>query len=111
MIIAKTGGGMETYFTIEEIAKYLNYAEKTIRKWVLNREIPYIKIHQTIRFRLSEIEKWVEENKACTLLGEIGKKSMADALCDESEDRESGLSRETEDGLSGEYGEAAGGKA
>jgi excisionase family DNA binding protein len=54
---------METYFTIEGIAKYLNYAEKTIRKWVLNREIPYIKIHQTIRFRLSEIEVWVEKNR------------------------------------------------
>jgi excisionase family DNA binding protein len=56
---------METYFTIEGIAKYLNYAEKTIRKWVLNREIPYIKIHQTIRFRLSEIEVWVEQNRVC----------------------------------------------
>jgi excisionase family DNA binding protein len=54
---------METYFTIEGIAKYLNFAEKTIRKWVLNREIPYIKIHQTIRFRLSEIEVWVEKNR------------------------------------------------
>jgi excisionase family DNA binding protein len=51
---------METYFTIEEAAKYLGYAEKTIRKWVLNREIPFHKIHKTIRFRLSEIEKWVD---------------------------------------------------
>jgi excisionase family DNA binding protein len=57
------GVGVETYFTIEGIAKYLNYAEKTIRKWVLNREIPFIRIHQTIRFRLSEIEVWVEKNK------------------------------------------------
>jgi excisionase family DNA binding protein len=51
---------METYFTIEEAAKYLGYAEKTIRKWVLNREIPFHKIHKTIRFRLSEIKKWVD---------------------------------------------------
>ena len=55
---------METYFTIEELAKYLNYAEKTIRKWVLNREIPFHKIHKTIRFRLSEIEKWVDSGVA-----------------------------------------------
>jgi len=54
---------METYFTVEEVAKYLNYAEKTIYKWVFNREIPFIKINQSLRFRLSEIEKWVEENK------------------------------------------------
>jgi len=55
---------VETYFTIEELAKYLNYAEKTIRKWVLNREIPFHKIHKTIRFRLSEIEKWVDNDGA-----------------------------------------------
>jgi excisionase family DNA binding protein len=58
---------METYFTIEGIAKYLNYAEKTIRKWVLNKEIPYIKIHQSIRFRLSEIEVWLEKNRVRTV--------------------------------------------
>jgi len=53
---------VETYFTIEELANYLGYAEKTIRKWVLNREIPFHKIHKSIRFRLSEIEKWVDSN-------------------------------------------------
>jgi len=53
---------VETYFTIEELAKYLGYAEKTIRKWVLNREIPFHKIRTSIRFRLSEIEKWVDSN-------------------------------------------------
>jgi len=55
---------VETYLTIEEVAKYLNYAEKTIRKWVLNREIPFHKIHKSIRFRLSEIEKWVDNDGA-----------------------------------------------
>jgi len=53
---------VETYFTIEELAKYLGYAEKTIRKWVLNKEIPFHKIRTSIRFRLSEIEKWVDSN-------------------------------------------------
>jgi excisionase family DNA binding protein len=66
---------METYFTIEGIAKYLNFAEKTIRKWVLNREIPYIKIHQTIRFRLSEIEVWVGENRVRPQSGVNGAKT------------------------------------
>jgi excisionase family DNA binding protein len=54
---------MERYFTVEEIAKYLNYAEKTIRKRVLNQEIPYIKIHQTIRFQLSDIQSWINTKK------------------------------------------------
>jgi excisionase family DNA binding protein len=52
---------METYLNIEELAKYLGVAEKTIRKWVLNREIPYHKIMKVIRFRVSEIEQWIDE--------------------------------------------------
>ena len=46
--------------SIEELAKYLSVAEKTIRKWVLNENIPYRKIQKVIRFRLSEVERWIE---------------------------------------------------
>ena len=53
---------METYLTIEELADYLKLAEQTIRRWVLNREIPYHKIKKVIRFRVSEIEKWIDED-------------------------------------------------
>jgi excisionase family DNA binding protein len=51
---------METYMTIEDLAVYLKLAEQTIRRWVLNREVPYCKIRKVIRFRVSEIEKWVD---------------------------------------------------
>ena len=51
---------METYMTIEELAAYLKMAEKTIRKWVFNRAIPFHKINKAVRFRLSEIEMWVD---------------------------------------------------
>jgi len=52
---------MQTYLTIEELADYLKLAQQTIRRWVLNREIPYHKIKKVIRFRVSEIEKWIDE--------------------------------------------------
>jgi excisionase family DNA binding protein len=51
---------METYLTIEGLAEYLKLAEQTIRRWVLNNEVPYHKIKKVIRFRVSEIEKWVD---------------------------------------------------
>jgi excisionase family DNA binding protein len=51
---------METYLTIEELAGHLKLSEQTIRLYVLNREIPYHKIKKVIRFRLSEIEKWID---------------------------------------------------
>jgi excisionase family DNA binding protein len=51
---------LETYLSIEGLAEYLDIAEKTVRKWVLNHDIPYHKIMKVIRFRVSEIERWVE---------------------------------------------------
>jgi len=51
---------METYLTIEELADYLKLAVQTLRRYVLNREIPFCKIKKVIRFRLSEIEKWID---------------------------------------------------
>jgi excisionase family DNA binding protein len=60
--------GMETYLDIEGVAKYLNIAEKTVRKWVLNREMPYHKIMKVIRFRVSEIEEWINSSgKFCPI--------------------------------------------
>jgi len=58
---------METYLTSEELADYLKLTEPTIRRWVQNREIPFRKIKSILRFRVSEIEKWIdEEGKALT---------------------------------------------
>ena len=62
---------METYLSIEGVAKYLGIAEKTVRKWVLNREIPYRKIMKVIRFRVSEIEEWINTSgKFCPVCDE-----------------------------------------
>ena len=90
------GGGMEKYFTVEELAKYLNYAEKTIYKWVLNEEIPYFKINQTIRFRLSDIEKWLDVYKKGAVLPE--KKITNGELFAEPQNTEASELPETETG-------------
>jgi excisionase family DNA binding protein len=51
---------METYLTIAELAEYLKLSEQTIRRYVLNRTVPYHKIQKVVRFRVSEIERWVD---------------------------------------------------
>jgi excisionase family DNA binding protein len=53
--------GVETYLTIEELAAYLKIAEQTVRRWIFDREVPYCKIRKIIRFRISEIEKWIDD--------------------------------------------------
>jgi len=55
---------MEVYLTTEELAVMLKLSEQTIRRYVLNRVIPFRKIKTAVRFRLSEIEKWI--NGGCT---------------------------------------------
>ena len=52
---------MEKYLTIEELADYLRLAVQTIRRWVQNDEIPYHKIRKVIRFRVSEVENWIND--------------------------------------------------
>jgi excisionase family DNA binding protein len=52
---------METYLTIDELAGYLKLSEQTIRRWVSNREIPYRKIKKAVRFRITEVDKWIED--------------------------------------------------
>jgi excisionase family DNA binding protein len=59
--ISETNGGKELYMTIDEVAAYLKLARQTIRKYVLNKSIPYRKVQKSVRFRLSEIEKWIDE--------------------------------------------------
>ena len=56
-------GCKETYLTVKEVAKYLNVSEPSIRRHVLNNEIPFCKIMGSVRFRLSEVETWVETQK------------------------------------------------
>jgi len=66
---------LETYLTVEEMAAYFKFTEQTIRRWVFNREVPFHKINNSVRFRLSEIEKWVEKNDG---LLQAGKKEKSE---------------------------------
>jgi excisionase family DNA binding protein len=58
--------GMETYLNVPELAALLRLSGQTIRRYVLQKEIPYHKIKKVIRFRPSEIERWVDNGGAVT---------------------------------------------
>jgi excisionase family DNA binding protein len=53
-------GDMEIYLTIAELSGMVKLSGQTIRRYVLNKTIPYHKIQKAIRFRLSEIETWID---------------------------------------------------
>jgi excisionase family DNA binding protein len=90
--------GVETYMTIEEVAAYLKLANQTIRKYVLNKSIPYRKVQKSVRFRLSEIEVWI---------------NAGGGYCPDFPlvDREGDLFAETETGAADQSGESEEGGA
>jgi len=53
----------DEFMTLKEVAGYLHLNERTIYKWAQEGTIPASKLGSTWRFRKSEIDAWVEENK------------------------------------------------
>jgi excisionase family DNA binding protein len=53
------GERVETLMTAEEVAGVTRLAVATVRKYVLRKSIPFLKIGASVRFRPSEIEDWI----------------------------------------------------
>jgi len=51
--------------TVAELAKLLRVTEATVQRWVRNRQMPFIRIGDTIRFDGSMLADWVELQGAC----------------------------------------------
>lgn len=44
----------------DQLAVYLGVAEKTIRSWTSQKEIPFTKLKQAVRYRKKNIDKWLD---------------------------------------------------
>ena len=56
---------METdILTVKELSEYLKLNEKTTYRLAAKGEIPGFKVGGSWRFRKSEIDKWIEKQKA-----------------------------------------------
>ena len=55
---------MEDLISINEVSNKLKVKESTLRAWVFQRKIPCVRVGRLVRFRLSEIERWLtQENR------------------------------------------------
>ena len=55
---------METdILTVKEVSEYLKLNEKTAYRLAAKGEIPGFKVGGSWRFRKSEIDQWIEENR------------------------------------------------
>ena len=51
-------------FNVQQVATKLGVSVATVRKWVLERRIPFVKIGSLVRFRPEDIEKIAREGLA-----------------------------------------------
>lgn len=55
---------MKYFLTIKELAEYLGVAEITVRTWITQRKIRYYQPGgKLIKFKLSEVDEWIEASK------------------------------------------------
>lgn len=55
--------GKASFLTVIDLAEYLRVSPKTIRNWVLHKEIPYFKVGRLVRFQQEEVMKWILERR------------------------------------------------
>lgn len=54
---------MDTLLTIKQVVKILNCKPSTAYAWVKEGKLPAYRINGLLRFKLSEIEGWVDQNR------------------------------------------------
>jgi excisionase family DNA binding protein len=64
LVNLKPEAGVDTYLTANEVAVLLKLSLQTIRRYTMNKEIPFHKINRAVRYKQSEIEVWFEKREA-----------------------------------------------
>lgn len=54
----------EPWISLEDTATYLGVTKDTIRNWIKKGYIPAYKIGRKWKFKISEIDAWVESGKS-----------------------------------------------
>ena len=56
--------GVEHWVSLKDIAVHLDVSKDTIRAWVKKGTIPYRKVGRQYKFRLAEVDAWVESGQS-----------------------------------------------
>ena len=55
---------LERCYSLEEISKHLGVSKDTIRGWIKKETIPYYKIGRQYKFKVSEVDAWIESGQS-----------------------------------------------
>ena len=54
----------ERWSNLEEIANHIGVSKDTIRSWIKKETIPHHKIGRQYKFKISEVDAWVESGQS-----------------------------------------------
>ncbi|WP_313468745.1 helix-turn-helix domain-containing protein [Streptococcus parasuis] len=57
----------EKWSSLEEIAEHLGVSKDTIRNWIKKKVIPYRRIGKLYKFKISEVDEWVDSGKSAEI--------------------------------------------
>ncbi len=57
----------EKWASLEEIAEHLGVSKDTIRNWIKKGVIPFRRIGKQYKFRISEVDTWVDSGKSAEI--------------------------------------------
>lgn len=66
---------LESWNTLDnaQAAAYLGCTSKTLRAWVGQRRVPFIRVGRLVRFRRSDLDAWLEARLVPVETGVLGK--------------------------------------
>ena len=57
----------EKWSNLEEIAEHLGVSKDTIRNWIKKDVIPYRRVGKQYKFKISEVDAWVDSGKSAEI--------------------------------------------
>ena len=55
---------LERWYSLEELSKHLGVSKDTIRGWIKKETIPYYKVGRQYKFKVSEVDVWIESGQS-----------------------------------------------
>lgn len=55
---------VERWLSLEEISKHVGCSKDTIRAWIKKDTIPYHKVGRMYKFKISEVDAWIESGQS-----------------------------------------------
>ncbi len=57
----------EKWVNLEDIAAHIGLSKDTIRNYIKKEQIPYYRIGKQYKFKVSEIDAWIESGKSAAI--------------------------------------------